>query len=93
MAATIGRNRPRDHFDLYMIIKKKYEIDLSIVKKKCKSSGYEFNIVKMFNKANKLKNQWEEDINPFLAKKVAFITVMKTLAKYFRLKEEKKRRK
>jgi len=91
MAAAIGRNRPRDHFDLYMIIKKKYPIDLAIVKKKCESSGDEFNIVKIFNRANRLKNQWDQDMGQFIAKKISFITVMKTLAKHFKLKDEKKK--
>ena len=89
MAATIGRNRPRDHFDIYMIIKKKYSLDLSIVKKKCNSSGNEFNITKMFNRAKKLKNRWDQDLGQFLAEKVTFQEVMITLAKHFKYSEEK----
>ncbi len=91
MAATIGRNRARDHFDLYMIIKRKYPLDKSIVKKKCKSSGYEFNITKMFNRAKKLKNEWDQEMVQFLSEKVSFQQVMQTLSKYFKLKEEKEK--
>ena len=89
MAAAIGRNRPRDHYDLYMIIKNNYHIDLSIVKRKCEDSGYEFNIVKMFNRANILKNRWDQDVERFLKEKVTFYEVMKMLAEYFKLKSEK----
>jgi|SRR3989344_574718 len=89
MAATIGRNKPRDHFDLYKILKKGYEIDLSIVKKKCEKSGIDFNIIKMFNQAKKLKNRWDEDMIALLSEHITFQEVMTTLAKHFNLKKEK----
>ncbi len=93
MAATIGRNKPRDHFDLYNIIKLNLPINLKIVKKKCEQSEQEFNILKMFNRAKKLKNRWDEDMLLLLSKEVSFTKVMKTLASYFKLKEEKESRK
>jgi len=89
MAATIGRNRPRDHFDMYNIIKLKLPLDLEIVKKKCEQSDCEFDIIKMFNRAKKLNKRWNEDMLPLLSKEISFATVMKTLAKHFKLKEEK----
>ena len=93
VAATIGRNKPRDHFDVYMIIKHQIPINLSMVEKKCRSSGNEFNILKMFNRAKKLNNRWNEDMAGLLSKKVSFAEVMKTLAKHFNLKEEKEKKK
>lgn len=93
MAATIGRNKPRDHFDLYKIIKAGYDIDLDIVAKKCTASDNEFDIVKMFNRAKKLKKRWDEDMGPLLEDDVSFEEVMTTLAKHFKLKEEKEKRK
>ena len=90
-AATIGRNKPRDHFDVYQIIHAKMPINLEIVKKKCVESGYEFSIIKMFNNAKKLKNKWDEDMVSLLAKPISFQEVMKFLANYFKLKEEKKK--
>jgi uncharacterized protein len=90
MAATIGRNKPRDHYDLYMILKHKFPIDISLVQKKCQASGNEFDIVKMFNRAKKLKNRWDADLGPLLVNQVTFQEVMRTLAKEFKLKEEKK---
>jgi predicted nucleotidyltransferase component of viral defense system len=89
MAATIGRNKPRDHFDLYQIVKKKLPLDISLVKKKCESSAHEFNILKMFNRAKKLKNRWDEDMEPLLAEEISFQEVMKSLANHFKLKENK----
>ncbi len=89
VAATIGRNKPRDHFDVYMILKHNQPLDLELVKKKCESSGDEFDIIKMFNKAKKLKNKWDEDMEPLLAETITFQEVMQTLAKHFKLKGEK----
>ena len=89
MAATIGRNKPRDHFDVYQIIHAKIPINLELAKKKCEQSGDEFSIIKMFNHAKKLKNRWDEDMVALLAKPVSFQEVMKFLSKHFNLKEEK----
>ena len=92
MSATIGRNKPRDHYDLYNIINEKLPLDLNLVKKKCKQSDCEFNIVKMFNKAKKLHNKWDEDMVPLLSEEISFKKVMTTLSKHFNLKEEKQRK-
>ncbi len=93
MRATIERNKPRDHFDLYQIIKRGIPIDLSLVQDKCKDTGHEMDIIKMFNNANKLKNRWDEDMVPLLAKGISFAEVMKGLAQHFKLKEEKDKKK
>src|SRR3989344_957523 len=91
MAAAIGRNKPRDHFDLYKIIMNKMDINLEMVKKKCKESGDEFNIIKMFNNAKKLHSRWDDDLLSLIREKITFQEVMQTLAKHFKLKEEKER--
>ena len=91
IAATMGRNKPRDHFDVYTLISQKIPIDMGIAEKKCKSSGHEFSILKMFKNANKLNNQWDEDLIELLAKRVTFKEVIQTLAKHFKLKEENKK--
>ena len=91
VAASIGRNKPRDHFDIYQIIKRKIPLDLNLAKEKCKQEGNEFDIVRMFKRANKLKNRWDKDMIPLLSEEVSFKTVMQTLAKYFNLKKEKKK--
>lgn len=93
VAAAIGRNKPRDHYDLYRIIKQNVPINLDLAKKKCSQSNAEFSIIKMFNNAKKLKRRWDEDLLPLLAEEVSFEEVMKTLAKYFKLKEEKDKKK
>ncbi len=93
MAATIGRNRPRDHFDMYQIITHKIPLDLTLVQKKCKLGRCEYDITKMFNRAKTLKNRWDQDLAPLLVTDITFQQVMTTLAKHFRLKEEKDRKK
>jgi len=93
MRATIERNKPRDHFDLYQIITHQLPLDLQLVQRKCAESGSEFDITKMFNRANRLKHRWDEDMGPLLSKKITFGEVMSTLAKHFNLKEEKEKKK
>lgn len=87
--AAIGRNKPRDHYDIYEIIKAKLPIDIALVKKKSKISNQEFNIIRMFNKAKKLKKKWDQDMDSLVVDKVTFQEVMTTLARYFKLKDEK----
>ena len=91
IAAAIGRNKPRDHYDIYQIIKEGIPINLELVKEKCIKSGTEFNIIKMFNKAKKLKNRWNDDMIPLIKEEVSFQEVITTLAKYFKLKQEKEK--
>lgn len=91
MAAAIGRNRPRDHYDLYNIIEQKLPLDLNLVRKKCEQSGYEFDITKMFNKAKKLHKKWDEDMIPLLSEEISFTKVMIILSKHFNLKGEKEK--
>lgn len=91
VAAAIGRNKPRDHFDVYQIIHANMPINIEMVKKKCASSGDEFSILKMFNKAQTLKNRWDRDMEILLAKPISFQEVIQFLAKHFKLKEEKEK--
>lgn len=91
MAAAIGRNKPRDHFDLYEIIMNKMNINMEMVKKKCKESGNELDITKMFNNAKKLHSRWDDDLASLIRERITFQEVMQTLAKHFKLKEEKKK--
>ncbi|MEK6888552.1 MAG: nucleotidyl transferase AbiEii/AbiGii toxin family protein [Nanoarchaeota archaeon] len=89
VAASIGRNKPRDHFDVYQIINSHMPINMKMVKKKCADSGDAFSIIKMFNKAQTLKNRWDKDMAALLAEPISFQEVIQFLAKYFKLKEEK----
>ncbi|MDD3264042.1 MAG: nucleotidyl transferase AbiEii/AbiGii toxin family protein [Candidatus Nanoarchaeia archaeon] len=84
--AAIARNKPRDHYDIYQIIKKNIEIDFELVEKKCLSSGVKFDIIRMFNRANRLHNKWKVDLIPLLRNDVNFIEVMKTIYDYFNIK-------
>ncbi|MBU0466930.1 MAG: nucleotidyl transferase AbiEii/AbiGii toxin family protein [Nanoarchaeota archaeon] len=91
IAAAINRNRPRDHFDIYTMIKHKLSINMDLVREKCTQSGTEFNIIKMFSNAKKLKNRWDKDMSYLMPEPISFIEVMQTLSKYFKLKEEKEK--
>src|SRR3989344_5545538 len=93
VAASIGRNKPRDHFDVYKIIKAGIPINMEIVKKKCISSENEFSIIKMFNQAKKLKNRWDKDMVSLISEDISFQEIIKFLSKHFNLKEEKEKKK
>jgi hypothetical protein len=53
-------------------------------------SGVEFNIIKMFNNAQKIKYNWDEDLVPLIADDISFQELMKSLAVHLKLKEAKK---
>jgi len=91
VAATIGRNKPRDHYDVYMIIKRDIPINMELVKEKCHESEDDFSIIKMFNKAKMLKNRWDKDMVSLIAEPISFQEVIKFLSKHFKLKEEKEK--
>src|SRR3989338_1692029 len=93
LKATMTRNKPRDHFDIYKIIQAKIPINFSLAEKKCKEAGKDFSIIRMFKNAQKLKTQWESDLVPLLTEEVSFQTVIKALATHFKLKDEKEQRK
>lgn len=89
--ATIMRNKPRDHFDIYKIIHANLPINIKLVKRKCKDSGEDFSILKMFNKAKILKNRWDKDMISLIAEPISFKEVIQYLAKHFKLKDTKEK--
>lgn len=91
MAATMGRNKPRDHFDLFRMLEIGMKVNIDLVKKKCRQSGYGFSVIRVFNNAKKLKNRWDTDMVPLISEEVPFDQVIRLLAKSFGLKEEKKK--
>ena len=93
MRATISRNKPRDHLDLYYIIKAGLPMDMKLVELKCKDADVPYDIEKMFNKAKTLHKRWFDDIEPLLVEQITFEEVMTTLAKHFKLKDVKEAKK
>lgn len=93
VCALIKRNKPRDYFDVYQIIKKRIPIDLKLVKKKCRAHQQEFNITKIFSKANKIYTNWEKDLSQLTPDRTSFQEIMQTLKIYFKYSEEKEKTK
>lgn len=93
LKATITRNKPRDHYDIYMILKNNLPINTELAKKKCREAGEEFSIIKMFNKAQTLKNRWDRDMAFLIAEEVTFQEVIKFLVQHFKLREHKNKAK
>ncbi|MBU3896671.1 MAG: nucleotidyl transferase AbiEii/AbiGii toxin family protein [Nanoarchaeota archaeon] len=80
MRAIITRNKPRDYFDLYFILKK-YDIDISLVKKKVAEANEIFDVERIFKNANKIYSKWDSDISKLTNKKLEFLTCIKFLKK------------
>jgi predicted nucleotidyltransferase component of viral defense system len=93
IAIAISRNKPRDHFDTYQIIKHNLPINMNLVKAKCLKSGSDPSIIKMFNKAKKLHNKWNKDMIALIKEDITFQEVMQTLAKHFDLNNVKDKNK
>jgi len=91
VVAAIGRNKPRDHYDLYRLIKRGITFNLELMRRKCAQSGFEFSVIRMFNRAKRLKKRWDADLVPLIKEPVSFQEVMLTLAEYFDLKAAKDR--
>jgi hypothetical protein len=49
VAAAIGRNKPRDHYNIYQLIKHNFVFDMDLVRQKCEESNNDSSIVRMFN--------------------------------------------
>src|SRR3989344_5670879 len=84
VCALINRNRPRDYFDVYYLIKRKILIDVKLVKKKMKQEKQEYNIDKIFNKTNKIYNNWQKDLSELTLDKTPFTKIIKTIKEHFK---------
>ena len=83
VCALMNRNRPRDYFDVYQIIKHDIPIDLSLVKEKAAAAQQEFSVIKIFNNTKKIYKRWNEDLVQLTEEPVPFEDVMNVLKKYF----------
>lgn len=89
VCALLNRNRPRDYFDVYQIIKKGIPIDLGLVKMKCRAHNQDFNVIRIFNKTNKVYANWERDLSQLTLDRTPFQEIMQTLKRYFKYPEAK----
>ncbi len=90
VATTFQRNAPRDYYDLYNIITKKIPIHTKLVKQKLKEHNQKFDVNKIFKQGNKVYSRWETDLLPFTSTKPDYKKVIKTIAKHFKYRQEKK---
>lgn len=82
--ALITRHQPRDYYDVYQIIKKGYPIDISLVKKKVEEADEDFDIERIFRRANRIYSKWEKDLIPLASKEADFHSVIKVIENRFR---------
>ncbi len=83
VAAAIGRNKPRDIYDVYKIIKQNHTINMDLVRMKCISSGTDPDIRGIFKNSKILYKRWESDILPLVRDEISFLEVIKVLKDYF----------
>ncbi len=79
--ALIMRNQPRDYFDVYMMMKNGYGINLNLVKRKLEDADEDFDIARIFKNASRVYSRWDVDIGQLTNRPVDFLTVIKTLQK------------
>lgn len=84
LRAAITRNKPRDYFDLYFILKE-HPIDLELVKKKTEEAGERYDIERIFKNANKIYSKWDEDIGKLTNEKLGYFECIKFLEKKLRV--------
>ncbi|MEK6792319.1 MAG: hypothetical protein AABX95_00710, partial [Nanoarchaeota archaeon] len=73
--------------------KKGIEINLDITEKKFKEDDKQFEKMDIFKKTNKIYPNWKKDLTPILRNMLDFKEVMNFLANYYKLKEEKEKKK
>ena len=81
--SLIMRNRPRDYFDVYMILKRGYKIDYNLVEKKLRDAGEIFEVRRIFKNARKIYSFWSSEVNQLTNEPVKYETVIKELQKEF----------
>lgn len=89
--ALCQRYRPRDYLDAYYIIKKKIPISMNLVKRKFREDGKTFSPDMIFKNANKIFNEWDEDLLRLTKSKPSFKNVMQTLTEFFKYKDYKEK--
>jgi len=90
MRAAITRNKPRDYFDLYFILKK-YDVDMQLVKKKVEEAEKEFDVERIFKSAKKIYSHWDEDIGKLTNRELSYIECIRYLHRKLRQVPEKKK--
>ena len=86
------RKKPRDFYDTYSIIQEKMPIDMPLVRKKLKDVNKKFELKQIFKNANKVYSKWEE-ISKLTNYPLDYKTAIKEIAKKFKYKEGKKKKK
>lgn len=81
--AIITRNRPRDYFDMFFILKK-YAVDMQLVRRKVKDAGEIYDAERIFKNASRIYSKWDEDIIKLTDRKLSFAKCIKFLEKKLR---------
>lgn len=81
--AIITRNRPRDYFDMFFILKK-YAVDMQLVRRKVKDAGEIYDAERIFKNASRIYSKWDEDIIKLTDRKLSFVKCIKFLEKKLR---------
>jgi len=64
--ALLKRSKPRDVYDVWFLLNKGLELDSTLIKKKMKLQGLEFDIEKLRSKIYKQGENWDRDLSTLL---------------------------
>lgn len=82
--AILTRNKARDVYDLWFLIKEKAEIDSSLIEQKLCYYKKKFNLKEFEKHLNLRKNIWETELNPLIQKIPSFKEAKKLILEEFR---------
>lgn len=81
--ALLTRNRARDLYDLWFLIKKGIPIELELIKNKLTYYKLEFDIEVFLQSLKKRKDVWEKELKPFVSSLPEFEIVLKEVSNEF----------
>ncbi len=73
--AIITRNKARDLFDLYFLLKKGAKADIELINKKLDVYGYKFNLNKLIEAINNKETIWKSELSQLIINVPDFKTV------------------
>lgn len=84
MRTILSRNKPRDVYDLWFLLKRGAKIDLGLINKKLKLIGKKFSKKEFFEKIEEKRGLWESDLSQMIIGDLPdFDAVKKEIVKKF----------
>ncbi|MBI2664978.1 nucleotidyl transferase AbiEii/AbiGii toxin family protein [Candidatus Woesearchaeota archaeon] len=77
--AVMGRNEPRDAFDLYFLLRKQTPVDIRFINSKLAYYGESYDEKKFADQLNKFRQSWESELKTYTKNIPPFASVLETI--------------